>query len=627
MCGIAGVVMRDPQALPQREMLIGMASRIVHRGPDGEGIHSAPGVGLVHRRLAIIDLKETGAQPMQDAVGRFTIVFNGEIYNYKELRGELERSGKKFRTESDTEVIILGFATWGTQVFSRLRGMFACALWDAQTESLILARDRIGKKPLYFGKLPSGDIAFASEIKGLPPLISHGIDHGAIRAFLGLQYIATPRTGFMGISQVESGSYIVCTKGVMRTERYSSYGLPYHDQMLQVSDTEMMEQIHTLLDNAVRMRQIASDVPVGAFLSGGIDSAAVVANAVKYAGNAPFHTFSMGFASPKLDERREARAIANHFHTEHHEFEAKPEDLLRIIDDVVKQYDMPYADSSAVPLWLLAEQTSKHIKVVLTGDGGDELFGGYRRYVAYARALSLSKLPLAGYLPNTLKSISRVIHDVRFSRMAELVKAIQINPAHAYGELFCGSYFGTRDVMQIAQPDFVHATQSEDAVSFVASCMRGNTSLEAAMHFDLVSYLSDDLNVKMDRATMRFGLEARSPFLDQSLIEYALRIPASRKVVGKETKYILKKALHGLIPQEVIARSKRGFQVPLADWFRGAMYKTVEERCCDPSGPLALYIQPKMVQKLLQENSSGHDHGNRLWMLLSLSTWLQQTHI
>ncbi len=627
MCGIAGLVLRDPQALPAKDLVLGMAGRIAHRGPDGEGLHLAQGVALAHRRLAIIDLADTGKQPMQDATGRYTIVFNGEIYNYKDLRSELEAAGRNFRTQSDTEVILNGYAAWGNKVLSKLRGMFTFALWDMQKAELLLARDRIGKKPLYYGTLPSGDIAFASEIKALPPIIHNGLDHGAIRLFLGLQYVPTPRTGLLGISQLEPGSYALCKNGTMKVQRYHSYDLPKAADMLNASDDEIASRIREMLEEAVKLRMMASDVPVGAFLSGGVDSAAVVALTSAYRGSAPFHTFSMGFPSPKMDERAEARALAAHFGTTHQEFEARPEDMLRLVDDLVRQYDMPYADSSALPLWLLSEQTAKHIKVVLTGDGGDELFGGYRRYAAYARALSLAKLPLAGCAPGLLTAVARATRDLRFHRMGELLATLHADPSRAYGELFCGSYFGTRGMTELLQPDFADATSSDDAVSFVAGRMGGNTSLEAAMHFDLTSYLPDDLNVKMDRATMRFGLEARSPFLDQELISYALRIQASRKVAGGQTKAILKKALKGLVPDEVLTRPKRGFQVPLAEWFRGPMRQTFEERCCGADSELSLYIRPKAAQNLLAENASGHDHGNRLWMLLSLATWLQHTHI
>jgi asparagine synthase (glutamine-hydrolysing) len=332
----------------------------------------------------------------------------------------------------------------------------------------------------------------------------------------------------------------------------------------------------------------------------------------------------MGFPNIGMDEREDAREIAREFHTDHQEFEAKPEDLVRVAEEVINQYDAPYADSSSLPLTLLAHETGRQIKVVLTGDGGDELFGGYRRYVALERAFGLSRFPGSSRIGSPLLWFASVLtHDPRLARMGETIRAFRIGAAHAYGELFCGSYFDSRRVGGLITSEFAERMTACDPLDlFVRLMCTNGTPLERAMRFDLTSYLPDDLNVKMDRATMAYGLEARSPFLDQNLVAYALGLPLSQKVNHGKTKIALKRALSGIVPSSVIHRKKRGFQVPLADWFRGPLKDYWRDRCLDPQGSLMNYIRLPAAQDLFEENMRGADHGNRLWMLLSFSVWL-----
>ena len=611
MCGIAGIVTKQG-APPDEGLLRGMSGAISHRGPDGEGNWVSEGVGFAHRRLAIIDLDPRANQPFRDPSGRFTIVFNGEIYNYRELRAELKADWK---TEGDTEVILEGYRAWGVDVLKKLRGMFALAIWDSQEKKLFMARDRSGKKPFFYA-MTEGGLAFASEIKALRAVMSLRPDMNDVRTFLGLQYVPSPRTGFVGVSQLEAGCYAMYQNG-----SFASY--QYHEwlrDILELSNDTIDEGIRSKLEDAVKVRMLAADVPVGAFLSGGVDSAAVVAYATKYA-KGPFHTFTMGFGEREMDERVEAEAISKHFKTTHHSFEAKPEDLLSLVDDLVTHYDAPYADSSALPLWLLAKETSKHIKVVLTGDGGDETFGGYRRYVAYQKVQLLSKIPTSGRL---IAAAGLIGGDPRLVRMGETVRALRERSEDAYGEMFCGSYFNTFAVRGLLREDFLQQTESCDAVRRVREMMQGQSGLDAAMFFDLTSYLVDDLNVKMDRATMRFGLEARSPFLDQELVQFALRLPVDQKVAHGKTKIALKRALQPVLPADVLSRKKRGFQVPLAVWFRGPLKQLVRERCLSEASPLHSVMRSEAIERLINENDRGTDHGNRLWMLLTLSTWLSQ---
>lgn len=610
MCGIAGIVTKHG-APPDEGLLRGMSGAISHRGPDGEGIWVSEGVGFAHRRLAIIDLDPRANQPFRDPSGRFIIVFNGEIYNYRELRAELKADWK---TEGDTEVILEGYRAWGVDVLKKLRGMFALAIWDSQEKKLFMARDRSGKKPFFYAMTEDG-LAFASEIKALRAVMPLRPDMNDVRTFLGLQYVPSPRTGFVGVSQLEAGCYAMYQNGSFASYQYHEWSR----DILELSNDTIDEGIRSKLEDAVKVRMLAADVPVGAFLSGGVDSAAVVAYATKYA-KGPFHTFTMGFGEREMDERAEAEVISKHFKTTHHSFEAKPEDLLSLVDDLVTHYDAPYADSSALPLWLLAKETSKHIKVVLTGDGGDETFGGYRRYAFYEKALRMSKLPFSYQM---LRLFAELHRDPRYSRAVWTMGALRESPLKAYGELFCGSYFSSARAQLTFTADFLQRTEAADPVSFVAMCMADST-LDSAMFFDLTSYLVDDLNVKMDRATMRFGLEARSPFLDQELVQFALSLPLDQKIAHGKTKVALKRALQPVLPAEVLSRKKRGFQVPLAVWFRGPLKQLVRERCLSEASPLNAIMRREPIERLIGENERGMDHGNRLWMLLTLSTWLSQ---
>ncbi|GMU25345.1 asparagine synthase (glutamine-hydrolyzing) [Patescibacteria group bacterium] len=612
MCGIAGMITKYG-APPDEGMLRRMTSLLAHRGPDGEGVWAAPGVGLGHRRLAIIDVSPTGAQPMHSADGRLTIVYNGELYNYKELRKVFEADGSVFRSASDTEVLLETYRRYGKDCVKHLRGMFAFAIWDAEQKQLFFARDRIGKKPFFYRTLPDGSHAFASELKALLPLAPATVDACAIRLFFGLQYVPSPRTGYENIFSLPPGYRGFADASGVRVESYNDW-----KDVMPPTEGATEETIRRLLEDAVRVR-LQADVPVGAFLSGGIDSAAVIAFASKHA-SSPIRTFTMGFPEAHMDERAEARRLSEYFHTDHTEFEAKPEDLLAIGSQVIAQYDAPYADSSALPLWLLARETAKEIKVVLTGDGGDELFGGYRRYMAYAQALLLSKLP---GVSTALLAAGHSVNDAGLIRMGETVFHASKNPSRAYGELFTGSYFSTNRSASLLSPAFAGATATCDPAHFVESMMKGDGKpLERAMRFDLASYLPDDLNVKMDRATMAFGLEARSPFLDQYLVGFAIGLPLKTKVNYGNTKVGLKRALRGIVPEEVLKRKKRGFQVPLAQWFRGPLAPRWKERCLDPHAKLAAYVKTDQTERLFRENAQGADHGNRLYMLYALAEWL-----
>jgi asparagine synthase (glutamine-hydrolysing) len=617
MCGIAGIITKNG-ASPDEGLVRRMTQAVAHRGPDGEGIWVKDGVGLGHRRLAIVDLSDTGIQPMTTKDGRFTIAYNGEIYNFRELRAELEASGASFQSTSDTEVILEAFRKWEEDCVLHLRGMFAFAIWDNETKQLFFSRDRIGKKPFFYRILNDGSFAFASELKALTPLEETKIDEGALRLFIGLQYVPSPRTGFLGISSLPPGYRGFVRGGDVRTEPYNDW------DKLRAQDVKDIDgEIRSRLEDAVRLRLLA-DVPVGAFLSGGVDSAAIVALASKHVDH-PLRTFTMGFPDVGMDERAEARNIASAFKTDHMEFEAKPQDLAHMAEQIVTQYDAPYADSSALPLMLLAKETASEIKVVLTGDGGDETFGGYRRYAAFSRANDLRRAGISWFAINAAWGAYWMRgNDPRFKRFAQTLEGLRKSYGRGYADLFTGSYFTRDDVGSLLQPEFLSRTAADDATEWIASQYREQDGVAGALTFDLMSYLPDDLNVKMDRATMAYGLEARAPFLDQEVVAFAQSLPWKEKVNGGNTKIALKRALKGIVSDDILERPKRGFQVPLAAWFRGPLKQYWRDRCLDPKGRLAAYVRLDTAEQLFKENERGVDHGNRLWMLLSLSLWLQR---
>lgn len=589
MCGIAGLIAKNGRSLDQGR-LVAMAGKIAHRGPDGHGLWAEGQAGLAHRRLALVDLSPSGAQPMISDDGRFVVTFNGEIYNYKELREDFLANGGKLRSTSDTEILLTLFAQEGEAMLAKLRGMFAFAIWDKQESRLFFARDRIGKKPFFY-KHSEQEFAFASEVKSLVDGESQ-IDEQAIRLFLGLQYVPSPLTGFKNIFSLEPGMCGTWKDGILATRSYLE-----RVSKPDVSFDDAAHEVRRILDESVRLRLIA-DVPVGIFLSGGIDSSAIAALAHKQ--GVKLSSFTLGFDEAAFDERDQAAELAKKFGFEHHAFLAKPEDLLAIADEAIEHYDVPYADSSSLNTWILARETKKYTKAVLTGDGGDELFGGYRRYGYFERALQLKKTGFgipAGFVSRIASDLTG---DKRFQRFADTIDG-------GYASLFCGAYF-----------------QQPEALGFIDSHLRKNLdSIGAAMDFDLHSYLPDDLNVKMDRATMRHGLEARCPLLDQELVAYVTSLPTEYRYKKGQTKRLLVESVKDLLPAEIGKRGKRGFQVPLAIWFRGALRNAFVERCVN-SSKLHAYIDKERVEKLLSENDRGSDHGNRLWMLYSLATWLEK---
>ncbi|HEU0051332.1 MAG TPA: asparagine synthase (glutamine-hydrolyzing) [Patescibacteria group bacterium] len=614
MCGIAGEIRFDGTPVDQNE-LVSRIHTLAHRGPDGEGVWVHGPVGLAHRRLAIIDTTDRGRQPMTNAAGTLCLTFNGEIYNYQELRRELESSGVRFVSDSDSEVLIHLYERDQEKMLKRLRGMFAFAIWDETRQMLFFARDRIGKKPFYYS-IDERNFLFASELKALLLNRKPEIDRLAIRTFLGLQYVPAPQTGFAGLCALPPGHF--------GTVKQHTLSLSSYDRIERVPKfdgdfIQAAKHIRQLMEDAVRLRLVA-DVPVGAFLSGGIDSSIVTALAAR-ASSHPLQTFTMGFSEFGFDERAQARAFAATLGTRHEEFEAKAGEIASLVDMISSLYDAPYADSSSLPTWLLAKETSRHVKVVLAGDGGDELFGGYRRYQYFLRAIQLPKFFTSMPVLRAVKSFVR--RNPKVMRFIRTAKGARESFAEGYASLFAGSYFSEEELSLLLKPDFFIDTERASAEQFIRSHYQNELGAEGALAFDLNSYLPDDLNVKMDRATMAHGLEARAPFLDQELASFAARLPMSFLVTPHESKRILYEAFKDLIPPEIFHRPKRGFQVPLGAWFRTDLRSLFIDRCLSSSAKLALFCEPRMIRRYLLENDRGRDHGNRLWMLLMLETWLE----
>lgn len=631
MCGIAGFVSCGPPS-PAAELearLWRMIAPLRHRGPDDQGVWTDGIAGLAHARLSIIDVSPAGHQPMGCTDGSVWITYNGEIYNFAEIRRDLSALGYRFRSHTDTEVVVNGWHAWGPRIFSRLRGMFAFGLWDSRTRQLILARDRLGEKPLYWARARSG-LVFGSEIKALFawPDIGRVPDFAAIDQFLTLQFVPAPRTAFAGISKLPSAHYLVVSVGEdgslsnPKLERF--WELPHSSETALDSrrPAELRGELIERLQQAVRLRLI-SDVPLGAFLSGGVDSSAVVAMMAQ-AGGGSVKTFSIGFADKRFDETRYARVVAQRYSTEHHEFVVEP-DAVAVLPRLVWHYGEPFADPSAIPTWYVSEMARRHVTVALTGDGGDESFLGYGRYKAMHWLTQLDLLPraaraglaqLIGLAPSGLQRLLK-LRQIRGVLTAPASSPAQRylptlaffgdgDKADGYGEAMHGFLF--RSVAELLSPYF------GDADGLVGGANRA----------DIHTYLPDDLMVKIDVAGMAHGLEARSPLLDHELIEWAAALPAAVRMRGGALKALFKSALEPYLPSDVLYRPKRGFGCPIDRWFRHELKDMAYDILLSQSARQRQLFRPDYIRRLLDEQCSYRsDHQNRLWAALMLELWFK----
>ncbi|HEY6247786.1 MAG TPA: asparagine synthase (glutamine-hydrolyzing) [Pyrinomonadaceae bacterium] len=622
MCGIVGLVRNDGKPV-DRDLLARMNDAIRHRGPDDDGFYLKGPVGLGMRRLAIIDLK-SGQQPIHNQDGSTWIVFNGEIYNYLELRQQLEKLGHTFYTNSDTEAIVHAYDQYGIDCPKYLRGMFAFAIWNERTQELFLARDRVGKKPVLYAEV-NGQLVFGSEFAALlqHPDISREIQPEAIDAYLSFMCVPAPLTAYRSIRKLEPGHWLRWRKGEITIERYWQ---PDFSQKLDISEEEAGERAIEILRDAVKVR-LMSEVPLGAFLSGGIDSSAVVALMAQEASE-KVRTFSIGFEEQDFSELHHARRVAEWVGADHHEFIVRP-DAIEILPLLVEHYGEPYADSSAVPTYYVARETRKHVTVALNGDGGDESFAGYERYAAMQLAENYRKVPEfvrksvnagVGLIPTSELGRSRLRSGKRFLEAASLPKVdrylrwVSIFDAPAKSSLYSDAFKSETTsgyAKSLLEPWFLRAN--------------GSGFVDASLLADLMTYLPNDLLVKVDIATMAVSLEARSPFLDHHVIEFAASLPEKFKLRGLTTKYLLKKVLRKLLPSENLDRRKMGFGVPIGHWFRGKMQPFLREVVLSEKALNRGLFKPEIVRQLVDQHTEGkRDYSHQLWTLLMLELWFQR---
>ncbi len=621
MCGICGELTFDGAPV-SAGTIAAMRDRLEHRGPDDQGLFVSDDrrAGLGFRRLAIIDVSPLGNQPMANEDGSIRVAFNGEIYNFQALRARLVANGHQFRSNTDTEVLVHLYEDVGPSFVEHIDGMFAIALWDARERRLVLARDRAGKKPLYIYK-DQQRLVFGSEIKAIAahPDVPVAIDESQVAPYLFFGYVPHPSTFYRGITQVDpAGVTVVDADGRIESRRYWQLTFPDAREQLKVDRREARERVRQLVTDAVS-RRLVSDVPLGAFLSAGIDSTIVV-GVMSRLMNEPVKTFTIGFEdAPAFDETAAARDISKRFKTEHHEFRVKPS-AADLIDRLIWHHDGPFGDSSAIPTFLVSELTRKHVTVVLTGDGGDELFAGYLRFAA---ALAAERMPrfVQPLLTAGLALLPHAPHErhllARARRFAKAMRLPLLDRLLGWNGIF------TDDLTSLL-PDHGGLKPPPDLVAAVKASP-GATPLSKLLAANYALYLPDDLLVKGDRMTMANSLEARCPLLDTALTEYAASLPDSYKLDGSRTKAILRDAFSDLIPQEINRRPKTGFGVPLDAWFRGELRDYVRDTLLSPAALSRQYLKTDAVQRLVDAHQQGRANvGHRLWTLVCFERWLQQ---
>lgn len=622
MCGICGQVRVDGRPV-ERGTLEGMCRLLEHRGPDSRGIHLEGPAGLGIQRLRVIDL-DTGDQPIYNEDGTIAVVLNGEIYNYLELRDELAANGHSLSTRGDTEVIAHLYEDLGVGCLERLHGMFALAVWDARRRTLLLARDRIGKKPLFYS-FRKGILSFASEVRSLleDPEIPREVDLQAIDSYLTYGYVPAPQAAFRAIRKLPPGSFLRFEDGETSIERY--WRLRYDTGDAPTDPAVIHEEIREQIRRAVRRRMI-SDVPLGAFLSGGIDSATVVASMAE-ASTEPVKTFSIGFEESEWSELPNARLVAEKFSTDHTELIVKP-DLVSILPKVARQYGEPFADSSAVPSFYVAEMARRDVTVALNGDGGDESFTGYYRYITAARAHAI-----AAALPASIRRALGTLGKRRaeqgdphrlVNRALRLTHALPLPDDLRYAELM--SLLNTSERESLYAPEFSEAIAGAGAPQIIESAWTnasGDSLVNVMLEVDVNTYLPDDLLVKADIATMASSLEARSPLLDHQLMEFAASLPGNLKLRGSEKKLVMRDALRGWIPDQILDGPKFGFGLPMAgEWFRGELRGFIAEVLTDPASLSRGYFREDRLRAFVNDHLEGtRDYGLKLWGLMMLELW------
>ena len=625
MCGICGFIERRSIASGDGEALDRMLARIAHRGPDGEGrsveTRGEWKLALGHRRLSIIDL-ETGAQPMESE--RAKITYNGELYNFRALRHALEARGHVFRTKSDTEALLRHVSEHGPEGLAALSGMFAFALWDEQSQSLLLARDRAGIKPLYYGVLPGGGLAFASELASLMahPAVDRTLSQDGLVSYFFSDYVAPPHTMIAGAKKLRPGHYVVWKDGVLSEQKaFWSIPAPRSSREIGATDEELARELWRTLEGAVE-RQLVADVPVGIFLSGGLDSSAVATLARARTGPTT-KAFSIAFDDPTFDESTYARSVARSIGAVHVEETLREQDLIDVVGSALDRLDEPLADPSYLPTYLLSRLAAKHVKVVLGGDGGDELFGGYPTYRAHDHARHYSRLPALLRDRVVAPLVGRLPVDDRYQSLEWKLRRFTLrfddDPVTRH----------LRWMSSVDLPDLRHALPGSGGVlpeTTRALLPVTRDALHRILALDFSTYMSGSVLTKVDRASMAHGLEVRPPLLDNAMLEFAFSLPSSYKLRGGTTKYLFKRAARGHVPYDIIARPKKGFGIPLAAWMRGALREpiaAVVER--SPVWDSGLVNRETFRTWNREHQGKRADRSKPLWALLVLHHWLSRS--
>jgi asparagine synthase (glutamine-hydrolysing) len=626
MCGFVGLFDSRGKREVDRHLVQSMNESLVHRGPDGEGYHFDYGIGLGHRRLAVIDLA-TGQQPIYNEDGTIAVVYNGEIYNYRDLRRALQALGHSFRSDSDTEVIVHAWEEWGEDCLQRFSGMFAFALWDSGQETLFLARDRLGKKPLYYAILEDGWLIFGSELKSLlpHPMLRRVIDPHAVEDFFTFGYVPDPRSIFAGVSKLAPANRLTWQRGGQ--PKVQAYWQLSFDERLVAAPEDIGEELLARLRRSVDCRLVA-DVPLGAFLSGGVDSSGIVATMAGLI-DRPAETFTMSFAEADFDEAPYAASVAQRYRTKHRVKEAAPEPI-DALGRIVDIFDEPFADSSAIPTYHISSFARRHVTVALSGDGGDETFAGYRRYWWHCAEERVRSL-----IPGWLRQPA-------FAGLAALYPKLDWAPQvfrakTAFHELSLDSLEGYKNNVSLLSQqlrsslfsdNFRRELQGYSSTEVLRDALRGCDAehpLLRAQYLDIKTYLPGDILVKVDRASMAHSLEVRVPLLDHDFVEWACHIPADLKIRGRERKWILKRALAEQLPEELLRRPKQGFSVPLSRWLRGPLREDAERSLMsDTLGDTGIFRRER-VRRLLDQHLGGQrDHGAALWCLLVFARFAEQ---
>ena len=622
MCGILGFINIDRTQPADEQTARAMAAAIIHRGPDDEGFYFKDNVALGMRRLSIIDLA-TGHQPISNEDGSVRVVFNGEIYNFQELRQRLLARGHQFSTHSDTEVIVHLYEDHGDELLDHLNGMFAFALWDERRQRLLAARDRMGEKPLYFTQTANSFI-FASELKSLVvhPAVQARVNLLALRKYLQYEFVPSPHTMIEGVYKLRPAHRLIYENGEWRTEAY--WRLNYEGERLKIGEDEAAEELHDRLREAVRMR-LVSDVPLGVLLSGGIDSSAVAALA-REAAEGRVKTFSIAFDEKSFDESSYARLVAGHLGTEHYERRFTEREMLEIVPEIPRLLDEPLGDGSLIPTFLLSRFTRERVTVALGGDGGDEILAGYPTYAAHRVADYYRALPRfvrEGLIEPAVARLPVSTENLSFDFKAKKFVQGAVLPAGERHTVWMGSYTAEQQ-RSLLSPEVLAACPDEEVFDEIRiyDCSNGHDIVEEMMKLDATHYLSECVLFKVDRASMAASLETRAPFLDHTLVEFLTKLPIDLKLRGLTGKYILKRAMRDRLPQQVIKRPKKGFGMPVAKWVKGELRAFVRDAFAPERLKRRGLFNVDYVERLLDEHERGvADHRKLIWTLLMFEMW------